>query len=193
MVYYYKEKELNVENQSYKTDHRLPDILFWSGLILFIAYKVFHLSLSYYWDESWVYAPAVKTMADGIPSLLPGSIDVSLSRGHPLFFHFIYGWWIKVFGTSATALHACSLSITSTLLYLVYYIGKKLFHPWVGVTASLLLLAQSITLSQGAMVLPEIPVALLSILSIYYFIQERYWAFALSATCLLLTLSLIHI
>ncbi len=176
-----------MQNQSHFSNHSLPRILFWLGIASYIVYKLFHLSVSYYWDESWVYAPAVKAMAEGLPSLLPGSIDVSFSRGHPLFLHFMYGWWIKIFGTSHATLHTFSLIITTALVYSIYHIGNQVFKPWVGTMAAFLLIAQSITIAQGAMVLPEVPVALLSLLSIYFFIQEKYWAFALSATCLLLT------
>jgi hypothetical protein len=66
---------------------------------------------AFFWDEAWGYAPALKSMAQAGPSLLPGSISTDLSRGHPLLFHFLGGVWIKIFGETNLSLHAYAFSL----------------------------------------------------------------------------------
>ena len=56
-------------------------------LIGFIILKWDALFLPYFWDEAWVYMPAIRTMAEKGPSILPGSIEADLYTGHPLFFY----------------------------------------------------------------------------------------------------------
>ena len=76
-----------------KNIHLITVIL---AIIAFIIYKMPHLSLPYYWDEAWVYGPAVRLMEQTGLSLLPDALPVYYSRGHPLLFHFLGASWIKI-------------------------------------------------------------------------------------------------
>ena len=54
-------------------------------LVVLVMFKIPHILVPFYWDESWPYVPAIKEMYRNGISLLPGAIDPNLSRGHPLF------------------------------------------------------------------------------------------------------------
>src|SRR4051812_16040636 len=95
-------------------------ILLIVGVVGFILFKIPHLYLPFYWDEAWVYAPAIKIMSQQGLSMLPGAIPVEYSRGHPLFFHFLGSGWIKLFGDNNFSVHCFALLI-STLLILATY------------------------------------------------------------------------
>jgi len=165
-------------------------MLFYASLIIsllaFVIYKIYFLSVPYFWDESWVYAPAVSEMSQRFPSLLPGSIDIDLSRGHPMLFHFLGGIWGNVFGISISSLHVFALVISGLLLFSSFKVAKGIQNSLSGKLFILLMLGQSIFLAQSAMVLPEIMVSLFGISSIYYWSKEKFIISAvLAASCLL--------
>ena len=94
----------SIERRAWLTS--LPDWVFAVLLVGFVGTKAAYLSLPYYWDEAWVYAPAIHKMHASGPSLLPDNISTSLSRGHPLMFHFLGSLWLSVFGPSRESSHA---------------------------------------------------------------------------------------
>ncbi|MGE0638472.1 MAG: ArnT family glycosyltransferase [Bacteroidia bacterium] len=156
-------------------------------IIAVVVFKIPHLSLPFFWDEAWVYVPAVKTMAEGIPSLMPDAIPVSYTRGHPLLFHFLASSWIKIFGQSNVALHSFALCISVALLVSVYYFGKTIFNKNVAVTATVLLSVQAVFMAQSSFVLPEVMLALFVVLTILFFLKEANIIYVAAATGLLLT------
>src|SRR5580704_9697985 len=89
-------------------------------LIVFAVCKLPHLHYAYYWDESWPYAVAIKTMYYHGISLMPNAIDPELSRGHPLFFHAIAALWMNIFGASHVSMHSFALLISLLLLVTLY-------------------------------------------------------------------------
>ncbi|MFA4853543.1 MAG: hypothetical protein WC599_13585, partial [Bacteroidales bacterium] len=101
-------------------------------VIAFIIIKIPYLSLPYYWDEAWVYGPALRIMESHKLSLLPDALPVYYSRGHPLFFHFMGALWLRIFGTSLVASHIYALFISIALLISVYIFCKQLFSKEVG-------------------------------------------------------------
>ncbi|MDZ4668530.1 MAG: hypothetical protein SGJ00_11705 [bacterium] len=94
-------------------------------LIGFVAFKFEALFLPYFWDEAWVYMPAIRTMSEVGPSMLPGSIDANLYTGHPLLFYFLASTWIKLFGSSLWVAHSFPLLISVTLLLSVFYVAYR--------------------------------------------------------------------
>jgi 4-amino-4-deoxy-L-arabinose transferase-like glycosyltransferase len=143
--------------------------------LLFVAYKWESLLLAHFWDESWVYVPAIKQLAGRGAGLLPSALDPELSRGHPLFFHFMGASWISIFGESALSLHAFALSLSAGVAFLVYHITSALTgNVWAGICAAVLLYVQGMFVAQSAMVLPEMLIALLVLLSLWLFIRQRY-------------------
>jgi hypothetical protein len=142
-------------------------------LLVFICFKIPHLYYPFYCDEGWVYAPAVKTMAANGPSLLPGVIPASYSRGHPLLFHFLCALWIKCFGLSDVAVHSFPLLISVLCLIAIFEGCLRMFGIRVATMVLLLITTQVFFFVQSSFVLPEVSVAMLTFLSLYYYSQDR--------------------
>jgi hypothetical protein len=156
-------------------------------LIVFTAVKIPHLFYPYYWDESWPYAAAIKEMYHHGVSLMPSAINPDLSKGHPLLFHSLAASWMHIFGASHLAMHSFALLTSLVLLTAVYEAGLKLFNLRVASLSIILISVQVIFYVQSSFVLPEILVALLAFLSLYYYSSARYFAAAISLTALFFT------
>lgn len=156
-------------------------------IIAVVIFKIPHLSLPFFWDEAWVYAPAVKLMGEGLPSLMPDAIPVNYTRGHPLLFHFLASLWLKVFGNSNESLHTFALSISVALLLIVYYLGKIIFNKDVAVAATVLVSVQAVFLAQSSFLLPEMLLSVFVLLTIFCFLKEIKTRYVIAATALLLT------
>lgn len=152
-----------------------------------IAFKFPHLSLPYFWDEAWVYAPAVLEMHKSGLSLLPDAIPPELSRGHPLLFHFLAALWVKIFGTSFFAVHSFALTISVSLLVAVYFFCKEFFSPLLGLLSALMLAVQPLFIAQSSFLLPEVMMGLWTVLVLYFYLKEKWILFIVFASLMLLT------
>lgn len=155
-------------------------------LAAFVAFKWSYLGLPYFWDEAWVYAPAVQAMHAHGPSLLPDALPPELSRGHPLLFHFLASLWMVPFGSSIASAHAFALTVSVVLLVLTYVIGTTLGDRWVGLGAVGLLLVNEMFLAQSAILLPEVLLALFVLVAVWAYARRRPWIYVGAATCALL-------
>ncbi len=156
-------------------------------LLVFVCFKLPHLSYPFYCDEGWVYAPAVKSMAIHGPSLVPGSISSGYSRGHPLFFHFLCAIWIKCFGFSNVSLHSFPLFISVLCLVALYECCRNLFNARVATLALLLITTQVIFFVQASFVEMEVMVTLLACLSLYCYVNDRLLLTTIVLSVLFLT------
>lgn len=156
-------------------------------ITLFIIVKLFHLNVSFFWDESWVYAPAVQAMAEAGPSLLPDSISLDYSRGHPLLFHFLAGVWIKIFGSGFVSMHGFPLLLSIFYLLVCNKLFTRIFNQSTAFWIILLLAIQSIFMAQSSMVLPEVQLALFTICSFYFHIKKKYWLYLIFGALTILT------
>lgn len=147
-----------------------------AGLLVFILLKWPHLFLPAYWDEAWSYLPAVQAMADGMPGLWPGVIDVELYKGHPLFFYFLQGVWAKVFGFQLWTAKLLCLLFALLLLVQTYRVGYKLTdNRWIALVPAFLLGVHGMLLAQSTLVLPEVLMAALVLWSAFAYWQHRFW------------------
>jgi hypothetical protein len=171
-------------NGAFGSQHRLwPRLVLAAILLAFVAIKLPYLALPYYWDEAWVYAPAVKAMhANGI-SLMPWAIPPELSRGHPLAFHALSAAWMSVFGDSFTAMHVLPLCIAIALIASTYRLASLLGGEWLGASAALLVASNEMLLAQSGLLLPEVFLALCMLWAVISYLQRRPWLYV--ATCLL--------
>ena len=133
-------------------------------LLILVIFKIPQLYLPAFWDEAWSYLPAIMRMAERGPSLLPDPQTAELFRGHPLFFYALVSLWIKFFGTSFFAMRLLPLLVSMLLLIVLFYFSKKYFGRMIAATATLFLLIQAVFLAQSSMLLPEMLLALLSLL-----------------------------
>lgn len=171
-------------------------------LIGFIFLKWDALFLPYFWDEAWVYMPAIRTMAEKGPSILPGSIEADLYTGHPLFFYFMASAWIKFWGYSNFVAHSLPLLIAITLLCSMYFVNLS----WSksdnqALLASILLCIQPNFLTQSSFLLIEVWLGLLFLWSFNFYFKRNWIGFSMaiilalwskeSAFCLIPTFALI--
>lgn len=161
---------------------RMPLLLV---IVAFAVLKIPHLSYPFYWDESWPYASAINDMYEHGPGLAPWALPPELSRGHPLFFHFVISCWMRVFGSSHIAMHAGALFISIALLISIYEIAGRLLGHLVAFFATALLASQEMFYVQSSFLLPEVLVALLSLAVLYSYSARKY------ALCTLLTCTLV--
>ena len=77
--------------------------------------------------------------------------------------------------------------VSITILIFTYLIGKKLHSKSAGGIATILLSTQSSFLSQASFQLPETMLTLFLLMSIYYTLTDKKWAFVLVATGMVFT------
>jgi len=146
------------------------------GLLAFVLLKWTHLFLPAYWDEAWSYLPAVQAMAQGIPGLWPGVIDVELYKGHPLFFYFLQGVWAKVFGFQLWTTKLLCLLFALLLIVQTYRFGyQQTENRWHALVPAFLLGVHGMLLAQSTLVLPEVLMAALVLWSAFAYWQHRFW------------------
>ncbi len=148
----------------------LPAIL----MLAFVLLKIQDLFFPYYWDEAWSYIPAIKAMATQGPSLLPNSISPDLYRGHPLFFYFASSLWIKIFGAKLAVAKIFPLIISLGLLQATFSFAKKNFNYLTAILSLGILMIQSVYFVQATLFLPEILLALFTVLSLGSFLDKKY-------------------
>lgn len=156
-------------------------------LIVFIICKIPHLYYPFYWDESWPYAPAIKQMYRHGPSLIPGSVDSLLSRGHPLFFHAAAASWMYIFGTTNMVMHSFALFTAVAFLIVIHEAVYNLFGRRAAVLSTVLVAVQVMYFVQASMLLIEIMVAFLAFLSLYLYVTRQYLLTALALSLLFYT------
>lgn len=142
-------------------------------VLVVICFKIPHLHYGFYIDEGWVYAPAIKAMAAHGPSLMPDAIPPELTRGHPLLFHFLCSWWMKVFGASNIAIHSFALMVSVIFLVVLFECCLRLFGEKVACLALLLVATRVIFFVQSSFAYPEVMVALFAVLALYYYAKDR--------------------
>jgi 4-amino-4-deoxy-L-arabinose transferase-like glycosyltransferase len=171
-----------------KTKANAPDWAF-MGLVLLalLLFKVPQLSLPCFWDEAWSYLPAILKMAETGPTLIPDPQYTELFRGHPLFFYAIASLWIKLFGHSFVAMRLFPLVVSMLLLMVLFRFAKKNFGRKTAMIAVTFLLIQSLFLAQSSMILPEMLLALFSLLALDAFLSGNKGLFILWATLLVFT------
>lgn len=162
-------------------------LLFALMVIAFITWRAALLDVPFYWDEAWVYAPAVQAMIEHGPSLLPDAIPVDLSRGHPLLFHATAALWGTLFGNGPLALHAFALTVALILLMAVYGVTRSLTNGTIAVATVALVLGHEGFLAQSGLLLPELFLALWMVLALHAVACLRWWTYALFGSLALLT------
>ncbi|GAA4461696.1 hypothetical protein GCM10023093_06790 [Nemorincola caseinilytica] len=167
-----------------KTSYISHRILFYIALLVFIIFKIPYLSDAFYWDESWVYAPAIKSMYQAGPSLMPDVIPVEYSRGHPLLHQFACAVWMYVFGSSNLSMHSFALFLSAMLAISLFEVMRRLFDENIALISALLLLVNVTFFAQSSFVMTDIPLALFALLGIYYYAGERYIRAILALTVL---------
>ena len=156
-------------------------------LLVFVLLKIPHLHYPYYWDESWPYASAVRAMHDAGPGLSPSAIDPELSRGHPLFFHFMAACWMKVFGPSLVSMHSFALFIALSCLVVLYESMLRMYGPVAAAVAVVFIASREAFFVHSSFVLPEVLVGVLALLALWSYTSRRYMLAGAALSALFLT------
>ena len=156
------------------------------ALSLFVIFKLPHLAYPFYWDESWVYAPAIYTLHEHGASILPNAIPPELSRGHPLLFHAVYVLWMNITGATNFSMHVLSLIFSVSLVLSVYRILFTRFDEETALYGALILMATHEFFMASAFVLNDIALGWLSLLAIHFYLNGSNKRAALFFTLLVL-------
>jgi 4-amino-4-deoxy-L-arabinose transferase-like glycosyltransferase len=155
-------------------------------LILLILTRLDNLRLPFYWDEAWSYATAVFNLADE-RGILPHFNNPDLTRGHPPVFYGLSAIWVKLTTTEPVTVHSFPLILSILLLIAVFALAKKIYGQATGLAAVILLSLQPVFIAQSTMLLPEVMMALWSVLTVQAYFQKKWFSFALFSILLVLT------
>lgn len=170
--------EFETINQNLRSKYSVYDLIILVSIISFVVFKIPYLSLPFYWDEAWVYGPAIRIMEESGPCLLPGCISDWWYTGHPLLFYFLASSWMKFFGATCFSGHVFALTTSIMTLSSLYYVGGKMFDKRVGLLTTLLLMTTPVFASQSGILVPEVLLTLFSVWAIYFgYIQKFWWYF----------------
>lgn len=156
-------------------------------LVILVICLLPFLRFPYYWDEAWVYGRGVRIMSMNGPGLLPTALPVDISRGHPLLFYFLGGIWLKIFGNTIYASHLFSLFVTLILIYAVYRLCADFLSKRLAFFIITLLVLQPVFLGQSCLVLPEMMLAMWTILCLWAFYSGKKMLYVLFGAFLILT------
>lgn len=156
-------------------------------LFLLVLNKLPYLNLPYFWDEAWVYAPAVLDLYDHGLRFSPNAIDPELSRGHPILFHFLAATWLKVFGTSFVAAHSFSVFTAALLIISVFRLGTQMASKAIGFWGAAFVSMNPLLIQQSGLLLPEVLLSLFVTLTLYFHLKNNWLGYALAATAMILT------
>jgi hypothetical protein len=171
------QKNYSLNNLSPRVFHGTLVLL----IVVMVALKFEALHLPFYWDEAWVYMPAIRTMAEAGPSIMPGSIDANLYTGHPLLFYFMASSWINMWGYSLPIVHMFPLIISLALIISIYFITHHFTKSYyTAIVAVLLNMVQPIFLTQSTFLLIEIWLGLLFLWSFYFYFNRQTIGFGIT-------------
>lgn len=159
-------------------------------LILFVCLKYNVLDVPLFWDELGVYGQGIFQMIDTIPSLHPKSLSAEISRGHPLFFSFLYSLFGKITLQNLVSLRLFSLLIAVTTLILMYFNAQLTNFKSeysIPILMTLLLGSTPLFFAQSSLILPELLLSLLLLLMLLSFVTERTLIFILASSFAILT------
>ena len=93
----------------------------------------------------------------------------------------------KIFGTSTAVPHFIIALFAVIALYLTFLLGKKMYSKEAGFFASLLLFFSATFFMQSESFVAAVPVAALTLSTIYFYFINKKWGYFISATLLVLT------
>lgn len=178
----------NIKQQVLSMKDISPKNLFFLIPILILLFiQIPNLGLPYFWDEAWSYFPAIKKLAEVGPSLMPGVIPIDYCKGHPQLFFFITSVWMKIFPDNITMMRILPLLFSLGVLITVYIGLLKLANRETAIIASLLISVQSMFLAQSIFLLPEMLLTLLFVMTFFFFLNNRFIAYTITCTLMVLT------
>lgn len=150
-------------------------LTFCFGIFYFILHEVYGIfHLPFFWDELGVYSQSALYMADHDLSILPASVPDNISRGHPLIATFLYSIGFKVLGTKLWVAKFSSILIYFVGILYCFRTIRLFTNPFWAFLLSLVIFIQPIFIAQSLMILPELLLASLTIIALFYYLKENY-------------------
>ena len=127
-------------------------------------------------------------MAKAGPNMLPGTIPLDFSKGHPLFFYFLASLWIKfIAGDSLILMRLFPLLVALAALVVFHRFAKRHTNLLLANIAVVLLSLQSLFLAQASLILPEILLFTLFMLCFDSYLSRSFGLYALFGSLMMLT------
>jgi len=148
-----------------------------AALVAFAALLILRradLATPYWWDAAAVYVPGSRWVAENDFAAFPGVFPSLLARGHTTLFYVITALFFRAFGSAPVVGHAVVLGFSVLGLVYTYALGTWLFGRLAGVAAAVLLVISPLWLTMSSQMLPEIPLAALTVASLYAFARGRH-------------------
>lgn len=165
-----------------------PWIFLLVSMLITVVVKIPHLSIPYFFDETFSYYRAIAEMAKGIPSLMPGNISIDFSKGHPLFFYFLGSLWLKfIAGNSIPMMRIFPLILALLALFVFHRFAKRHTNIILANIGVVLFSLQALFLAQASLVLPEILLFILFMLSFDSYLSGKYGWYALFGSLMMMT------
>lgn len=149
-------------------------------LLVFLA-KLPLLNLPLWWDEENYVWGAIKIWENGFNPF------IEFWSYKPPFVYELTALGFKVFGFSRIIPHLVIVFFAFLACYFTFLLGEKLFSRKVGFWAAVLLFLSPLFFAQSGMFHADLPLATLTLIVIFFYLQNKKWAYLLSAICLVLT------
>jgi len=159
-----------------------------SAWVITILVKIPHLGLPYFFDETFSYYPAILEMSKVGPGMLPGTIPLMLSKGHPLFFYFLASLWVKFIAADSIVLtRTFPLLVSLIALFVFHRFARRHTNPLLANVTVLLLSLQPLFLAQASLILPEIFLFVLFMLCFDSYLSQKFGQYALWGSLMMLS------
>jgi len=120
--------------------------------------------------------------------MLPGSIPLYFSKGHPLFFYFLASLWMKfIAGDSLIMMRLFPLMVSLIALVVFHHFAKRHTNLLLANIAVVLLSLQPLFLAQASLLLPEILLFILFMMCFDSYLSRNYGYYAFFGSLMMLT------
>lgn len=155
-------------------------------LLLGAAIKFKFLFQGSLWPDEALYLYIARNLSSNITNLTDISGEI-FYKSPPLLMYLLSPFaHIKCVEFNQMARIIIILMATGTILS-TYYIGKKVYHPWVGIIAASLFAVCPLTCWTSVRILTDVPVVFFIYLAIAMLVYEKKAAFYCFASCAVLT------
>lgn len=141
------------------------------------------LDLPYHWDELGQFVPAARDLLHS-GAVVPRS---TLPNVHPpLLMAYLAGAW-KLFGFSIPVTRVAMLMVGAATLTMVSLLGRRLSGARAGLAAAALAAVSPPFVAQGMLAHLDLAATFWVLVTLYWFLDRRWWLCAVASTALVLT------
>jgi 4-amino-4-deoxy-L-arabinose transferase-like glycosyltransferase len=159
------------------------------GLAFFLVVlgsKVNVLGLPYHWDEIGYVVPIHWLAQGNLSRVVPGSHPPHAFFGHPPGLFLSVAFLYQIFGETIWLSHFVGITFAFLGVFFTYLLTAHLFDRGTGIIAASFLFGSPIYFTQSTMALPDVPVAALGVMCVYFFFKRQPIAYLFSALYLVL-------